>query len=709
MGKGLKDQWGVTDPAKAGSDKQAQESQVAFKSAIASLNGHLQYTSANAEPARHAPLEARRDVLYPAFQAALAQIDRTNPAKAKGAIDAVLADTKALSEEVAKFRAEAEKAKNGWQPRQPKFDAAVHQVEELEAWGDAKAAPLRALVDGIRTEVNERRYAQASTTVDQLLPKLKPIFDDYQKQKVEKPKYEQGLAEKSARLDALRALEKPSQPMTAKSGEVDTALGEAKAKADGKDYVGACVMLKTVQTAVDALDKLAKDPLRAKFLADIKAVEAKPPEGTAFKSQETDWTAITQVKDQALPAADSGDYAGANKTLTELKPKLDAFKKKHDELEKQKQAYEDTLAAMQSRLTSASQSQPQYAKLEPKQKEMLALQGQMEAAAQSEDFVKAAQLLKDLSVKLDALVAAQTAIEQQKQKYQAGLQAVEATLAELNGHAQKANFATEIGTIAANLKAAKATGDANDFDEALKLLQLLQSNSSQIKTTMDMVKNGLAKARAEEVADVSQSLIDSGVDREKAVEIGQVTHTGGKGDANDAKLVAKELAALPTTAIKTMNANGTKVVACRESITDHRADLKGVTPRGWPAGSTWDNVPGVFLPDSNEVVIATTGHGTATGAKVPPTGQGHGAFDLAAHESMHGYDLGGTGANKHADPAFLAARTKDTSKLGRYFTQAGDAGLQETFAESAARYYGGDPKMKKDWPNLYKYWESQPK
>jgi hypothetical protein len=114
------------------------------------------------------------------------------------------------------------------------------------------------------------------------------------------------------------------------------------------------------------------------------------------------------------------------------------------------------------------------------------------------------------------------------------------------------------------------------------------------------------------------------------------------------------------------------------------------------------------LPGTNEVVIATTGHGTPGGPQVPPTGNGHGAFDLAAHESMHGYDGGGA-TPKHNDAAFQAARTKDLAKLGPYFTQAGEAGLQETFAESAARYYGKDPTLKTDWPNLYKYWESQPK
>ena len=54
MGKGLKDQWGVSDPAKVGSDKQAQQFQASFQKEIACINGHLQYTSANAEAARQA-------------------------------------------------------------------------------------------------------------------------------------------------------------------------------------------------------------------------------------------------------------------------------------------------------------------------------------------------------------------------------------------------------------------------------------------------------------------------------------------------------------------------------------------------------------------------------------------------------------------------------------------------------------------------------
>jgi hypothetical protein len=135
---------------------------------------------------------------------------------------------------VASFRQQAEKDKNDWDAKQASYDEAVKQVEELVAWEDAKAPALRALVDGIRNYVNKRQYAQATTTLDQLLPKLAPIYQEYLRQKEAKPKYEELLAEQTSRLEPLKAAERPSQPMTTKAGEADAALQDAKGKADTK-------------------------------------------------------------------------------------------------------------------------------------------------------------------------------------------------------------------------------------------------------------------------------------------------------------------------------------------------------------------------------------------------------------------------------------------------------------------------------------------
>jgi uncharacterized Zn-binding protein involved in type VI secretion len=180
-----------------------------------------------------------------------------------------------------------------------------------------------------------------------------------------------------------------------------------------------------------------------------------------------------------------------------------------------------------------------------------------------------------------------------------------------------------------------------------------------------------------------------------------LTVAGGSGTEEDRQLVAAELAKLPISTLLTMQANGTRVVACRNSVTDYRPDLKGVHPRSWPAGATWDTVPGANSPDRNEVAIAVIGHGTPAGAHVPATGEGHGCANLVVHESMHSVDVGRAN-NPSASPEFNAARNADISKLSRYETQADPGGQQETYAESAARHAEGTDG---NTPALQKYWD----
>src|ERR1043166_6945662 len=107
-GDGLKKQWGVGDPGPAGSDKQAQQFQASFQKEMGVINGHLQYTAVNAIQVDHDVVAFRRDGLYTAVQGANVQIDRTNPAKAQGAIDKVLADCKAVCDQAATLHKTAE-------------------------------------------------------------------------------------------------------------------------------------------------------------------------------------------------------------------------------------------------------------------------------------------------------------------------------------------------------------------------------------------------------------------------------------------------------------------------------------------------------------------------------------------------------------------------------------------------------------------------
>jgi len=55
------------------------------------------------------------------------------------------------------------------------------------------------------------------------------------------------------------------------------------------------------------------------------------------------------------------------------------------------------------------------------------------------------------------------------------------------------------------------------------------------------------------------------------------------------------------------------------------------------------------------------------------------------------------------DQGFLTARQADMGKLSAYERQEGSAGLEETFAESGARFVVLPGAMAAEWPNLFNH------
>lgn len=161
---------------------------------------------------------------------------------------------------------------------------------------------------------------------------------------------------------------------------------------------------------------------------------------------------------------------------------------------------------------------------------------------------------------------------------------------------------------------------------------------------------------------------------------------GGTATDDDAILVVGKLEKLPSSVRNAIILRGIKIVVARGSVADYRTDLKTKRPRGWPIDATWEDVQGAFIQDTNEVVIAIVGHDTAEGAHLPKFGEGNGSQDGLIHEIAHA--LGKT-TGARGSAAFIAARDADFANLTPYEKQSGPAGLSETYAESAARFYGG--------------------
>ena len=401
MGGDLKGQWGVGDPAPVGSDKQSQQFQAAFQKPISDINSQLQYTTVNAEEDKNTPLVTRRDALLTAYQNALHQIDPKDEKKAKGAIDKVLADVKALDAEVTKFRKDAETAFTDWQKREPKFDEAVHQVEELEAWEEPKAPPLRGLVDGIRKLVDAKKYAQASATYDQLAPKLKPIYDNYVLQKAAKEKYDPALQALQPRLDEA------SKCQYAKLEAMQTDMAKSQEQmetlAKSKDFAKALTALNDVTPKVDAFEQaLKKLEEKKKAYEDVESkLEPRFINGPQPHAKlEPMFEDINAIRKQMEDAAKQEEFEQATKFAEDLSVKLDTVDTALEELENKKKGYENILEPLKERLEKACEAKG--GELTMTQKQIVGLKKRMEEAAEKEDYDEALKSCVQLPPELDA-------------------------------------------------------------------------------------------------------------------------------------------------------------------------------------------------------------------------------------------------------------------------------------------------------------------
>ncbi|MDN0086514.1 hypothetical protein QVN42_03740 [Yersinia nurmii] len=190
--------------------------------------------------------------------------------------------------------------------------------------------------------------------------------------------------------------------------------------------------------------------------------------------------------------------------------------------------------------------------------------------------------------------------------------------------------------------------------------------------------------------------------------------------------VMVELQKLPLNILKTADTLGQFITLTNDNVTNHpRMNvLKGVTPRGWTNGQTWDSVPGVGASgigvnnglDADETVLALTQH--ANGGWQLSTA--HGSANLVLHEYAHAIDRSfaqkaNMGDNGFGDVGDSLSRRQSfldiwQAELGStpqtdsnyYYWQDGDhGGAEEAFAEAFCDLYGGTSL--RPWPNIKAY------
>lgn len=169
---------------------------------------------------------------------------------------------------------------------------------------------------------------------------------------------------------------------------------------------------------------------------------------------------------------------------------------------------------------------------------------------------------------------------------------------------------------------------------------------------------------------------------------------------------AETLEQIPVNARRRVAESGNTLVV-GEFLSDVDPELKGVTPRGWPAGYTWDNAEG-FHDSENKIIGASEFRNDSLGLPV----KSERAACVVAHEFGHAYDSSFS-PNVSISRQFIAAyeadkkglKDEDKKMLG-YFLQSGGAGRSEAVAEGFAIAIGNPgsgslgPLFKQSFPKV---------
>ena len=207
------------------------------------------------------------------------------------------------------------------------------------------------------------------------------------------------------------------------------AIAEAAAQAEplaaAGDYAGANQALAT-QAARREQFQSKHDVLLEQKQSYEAALAALQPRLDALATLEPLYASLQPMQQALAPAqaqmasiAEAEDFANALVQLQDVTAKAGAIEAAKTEIDQKKQAYETALAAITPRLQAASMSEAQYARLQPLQQDIAAVQSTMEAAAQAGDYDKASQLLADLSAKLEPYERAKAELDEQKAVYEA--------------------------------------------------------------------------------------------------------------------------------------------------------------------------------------------------------------------------------------------------------------------------------------------------
>lgn len=163
----------------------------------------------------------------------------------------------------------------------------------------------------------------------------------------------------------------------------------------------------------------------------------------------------------------------------------------------------------------------------------------------------------------------------------------------------------------------------------------------------------------------------------------------------DAASIIASLSRIPYKQLEALKSEEVSIRLFTGKLTDHPSavHLKGVVPKGYKSGKTWDDVPGMC---GGKTVFVKIGHSER--------GKGHGSVNLELHEIAHSIDRFVYGRLRESRD-FLELWKEERVRLfpeNNYFQKY----PEEYFAETFAMFYysqASRTKLKSFAPKTYQY------
>lgn len=407
-------------------------------------------------------------------------IDRDEQAQ----LDRIAGKIDQLKQVIADLRAEIERNRKIWEGRARDYSQVRSRLDDLRAFGHPEAGVVEGEVAQIAECVDEERWADATSALDQAETSMGPVYEDYLLQSQAKSDYETLRAEFDTRMQTARGATPISDQICADLDGIDAGLPPVQAEVDAVNYVGALELLRELVLRLEQVE-IAIETLRLQaeqYDAEWAAIQSR-----LHQTAECVYPDLVPMQEDILAlsaeiptVAAADDYARALEMIADLSGKIDTFLTAFEESASEQELYESRLPGLEADLAECQTSE--FPALAQQQTDINAAADRMRAAATNSDYETALSEMDGLVQMIDAYLVE---LEQARlgREYEELLARLEPRFADaaVCTYPVLDDMTTAITDLKAQAETAAASGDY------IQAIALLQTAEGQIAALMGLI------------------------------------------------------------------------------------------------------------------------------------------------------------------------------------------------------------------------------